>query len=321
MGKIKEMQEDWEPLDLLDPARWREGDVKESLDRHFIGSELLGVSAADAAEEAAREAQQAEREKLAYQKQAEALPRQFRDISMQQYGALFGLEGVDVPMLDAFGNIVKDDQGNPVMMPQKSGEEVLAGLQASPIYQGVMSGMDASEEAILRNQAMTGGFRSGGTQQGLARNAQQLQNEALMQSMSGLQQFTRLPTNTQNIANTMGNIGMIGSQGQVAAANARAQGMQNTAGLGLTGLGIAGELGWISAFSDASLKENIHQTGKVNGHNWYTWDWNEKAAEFGLSGKGQGVLAQEVEQYAPDAVSEQDGFKVIDYAALGVLNG
>lgn len=78
-----------------------------------------------------------------------------------------------------------------------------------------------------------------------------------------------------------------------------------------------GDIAKIAAFaSDIELKENIEIIGKYDGHNIYRWDWNDKAEEIGLSGKSSGVLAQEVEEYAPHAVIQQNGYKAVIYGVL-----
>jgi hypothetical protein len=70
--------------------------------------------------------------------------------------------------------------------------------------------------------------------------------------------------------------------------------------------------------SDERLKENIKPIGKSsNGHNLYTWDWNNKAKELGINDPTTGVLAQEVMRYMPEAVIQNDnGYYMVNYGAL-----
>ena len=70
--------------------------------------------------------------------------------------------------------------------------------------------------------------------------------------------------------------------------------------------------------SDERLKENIIPIGKsFNGHNLYTWDWNNKAKKLGVDSPTIGVLAQEVKQYMPEAVIQNDdGYYMVNYGAL-----
>jgi len=73
-----------------------------------------------------------------------------------------------------------------------------------------------------------------------------------------------------------------------------------------------------SIFSDERLKENIKPIGKSeNGHNLYTWDWNNKAKELGINDPTTGVLAQEVKKYMPEAVIEdENGYYKVNYGVL-----
>lgn len=109
------------------------------------------------------------------------------------------------------------------------------------------------------------------------------------------------------------------SQGQIAAAQNSAQGSQNSANnmLGLAGLGMQA----FSMFSDRRLKSNIEFTGEENGIRKYKWTWNKLAARLGLTGSGSGVMADEVEETHPQAISIQDGFLIVDYQQLGVSHG
>jgi len=70
--------------------------------------------------------------------------------------------------------------------------------------------------------------------------------------------------------------------------------------------------------SDERLKENIKPIGKSeNGHNVYTWDWNDKAKELGVNDPTTGVLAQEVMKYMPEAVTKHaNGYYMVNYGVL-----
>ena len=49
----------------------------------------------------------------------------------------------------------------------------------------------------------------------------------------------------------------------------------------------------------------------------YNWVWSKDAVELGVSGTGQGVIAQEVEEMYPwTVVTGHDGYKRVDYEAL-----
>ena len=67
--------------------------------------------------------------------------------------------------------------------------------------------------------------------------------------------------------------------------------------------------------SDRRIKTDIEPHGERNGHNWYKFRyvWEDPGTVH------EGVMAQEVMQTRPDAVSTHPmGFFVVDYAALGL---
>ena len=70
--------------------------------------------------------------------------------------------------------------------------------------------------------------------------------------------------------------------------------------------------------SDERLKENIKPIGiSENGHKLYTWDWNDKAKELGVSDPTTGVIAQEVMKYMPEAVTKDaNGYYMVNYGVL-----
>lgn len=109
------------------------------------------------------------------------------------------------------------------------------------------------------------------------------------------------------------------SQGQIAAAQNKAQGAQNSTNntMQLVGLGLTAA----SMFSDRRLKKKIRFTGEERGIRKYSWTWNKLANALGLNGHGHGVMADEVEESHPDAVSIQDGYLIVDYSNLGVSYG
>lgn len=245
---------------------------------------ITGSNAADASREAAGIQSQYQQQALDYMMQREQLPQQFREGALTQMGGLYGLEG-----------------GDP---------NAVANLQQTPMYQAIMSGVPASEEAILRNAGATGGLRSGGVQQNLAENIQGLQNQALYSSMQGLQGLSDLPSGAGGIANMMQGIGQTQAQGITAGAQAQQAGAGNIANLGMG-------IGSMFAFSDIRLKSNVEFVGDAYGHNWYKWDWNDNAKELGLNGKGEGVMAHEVADIVPDAITTNGTYLVVDYSKLG----
>jgi len=257
----------------------------------FAG-EKAGKEAARAAQGAAATQAGAQREALDYLKSTEELPQQFREGALQQLGGLYGLEG-----------------------GTGSQQSFIDQARQSPLYSAMMGTQAASEDAILRNQSMTGGLRSGNTQDALAENAQSLQERALLESynqqLQGVQGMARIPSNTNQIAAGTAGIGQTLAQGQLGAAQGQAA-AQNMGMNQLMGLATTAAM----AFSDIRLKENIEYVGYEDGQNWYKWDWNDEALELGLSGSDSGVMAHEVYKSKPEAIGTYAGYITVDYSQL-----
>lgn len=87
-------------------------------------------------------------------------------------------------------------------------------------------------------------------------------------------------------------------------------------GLTSTAGGLIGDI--IRQYSDISLKTNIEPVGKLpNGINLYTWDWNEEGKRIAGDAPTYGVIAQEVQEVAPEAVTRGDhGYLMVNYSKL-----
>jgi hypothetical protein len=72
-----------------------------------------------------------------------------------------------------------------------------------------------------------------------------------------------------------------------------------------------------SLFSDARLKDNITRIGRLGDFGWYEWDWNDKARDVGADKQpNYGVIAQEVQEVKPDAVSMYRGYLTVNYQEI-----
>jgi len=73
-----------------------------------------------------------------------------------------------------------------------------------------------------------------------------------------------------------------------------------------------------ASFSDIRLKTNIKLLGKENGHNVYSWDWNEDGKRIADPKQPTvGVMAQELQETHPHLVElGPDGFLRVDYSGL-----
>ena len=94
-------------------------------------------------------------------------------------------------------------------------------------------------------------------------------------------------------------------------------GVRNDPGILETIGSVAGGVGTaIKTASDPRLKTDIHKLGKHNGHNLYSWKWNDKGKRLTGLDYGAGVMADEVIEIDPAAVSIKDGYLAVDYSRI-----
>ena len=157
---------------------------------------------------------------------------------------------------------------------------LLSGLQGEQARRLGMLGDIGRQQQMLQQQALQVPYQE--FQRALAYGPQQL---GLLQSGLG----TTTPTTTMKQKTGAGDV--LGTAAQLA--------------------------GMYFMFSDERLKENIEYIGKSNGHKVYTWDWNDKAKELGINDPTKGVIAQEVMEYMPGAVSKvANGYYMGNYGVL-----
>ena len=257
-----------------------------------------GSSGADASREAADVAAKAEREKLDYLKEINKLPQQYREQALTRMNEMYNQDPTSNPMyLAQMGNInqMQQNQANQLQAGAGAGGSLRGGN-----FMGNLAGISQSSD-MARNQAL---------------------GNAYAQQMQGLSGLAGVDTGVNQIANAMGNIGQIQSQGIIGAAQSKQSGSQAGFGnmMGLANLGMQA----YSMFSDIRLKENIIKTGETRHPNIhkYDWIWNDDALSLGLSGSDSGYIAQEVESVYPEFVEKHpSGYKRIDVDGLEkVLN-
>jgi hypothetical protein len=174
----------------------------------MLGDLFGGGDSEDAAIDASEIQAKYQMEALDYLKQQEAMPTAYREGAMPAYAAEYGLT------MDQDGNVISD------------GSTVAERALSSPFY---TAGRDVGEDAVMRNQSMTGGLRSGNTQDALARANQSLYTQSYGQQLQGLQGLMGQPSNANNIANLTQGIGTTYAQGITGGA----QGQQAGMGMGL----------------------------------------------------------------------------------------
>lgn len=86
---------------------------------------------------------------------------------------------------------------------------------------------------------------------------------------------------------------------------------QRTGGGGIGSLLSAASQAY-TAFSDRRLKENVRKAGHRGGFNLYEFNYRGDNTRY------IGVMADEVEKIAPDAVSVINGFKAVNYGMIGI---
>lgn len=187
-------------------------------------------------------------------------------------------------------------------------------LQQNPLFDLALQNANQQTQQAAASQ---GRLSAGDTLQQLSNNVllsaqpligQQQQNVSnllgLGQNLATTQANTALGVGSQ-AGNILTDIGNVQAAGKVSSANAKQQGLENIISLGSL------------ALSDRRLKKNIREKGSKNGHSWYSWEWNDLAGKlFGLFGKSDGVIAQEVMHTGN--VKMINGYLCVDYKALGV---
>lgn len=108
---------------------------------------------------------------------------------------------------------------------------------------------------------------------------------------------------------------------RIAIAQMQADAEKRKAKSGLLGsLGqAAGTIGAAMIMSDQRLKENVQQVyTRKDGVKIYTWEWNSTAKELGIDQHSTfGVIAQEIAETHPDAVSVGDhGYMMVNYSKV-----
>jgi len=203
-----------------------------------------------------------------------------------------------------------------------------AGQQLGDI--GMQGGLFAGQAALGTGQNLAQGrtvagqqiaSQIGGTSSALA--------DLINQQGAGISGMTE--ATSSNLANLLSGAGQVqgGSQRDLAAllaniATGQATGTQTSEAQFLNTEGnadaigkIAGAIGGAMA-SDPRLKENVQSIGVSNdGHNLYTWDWTEDAKPIVGDQPGIGVMADELLETLPNAVSMgDDGYLRVDYSLI-----
>lgn len=199
--------------------------------RNAISDIVGGGDAADATLQAAQAQEGLQREALDYLRQIDQPLLDVRQEALPQLAGFFG-----------FGPQAETAQ-----------TEMVERIQSSPFFD---FNLQQAEEAILRNQAATGGLRSGATQRALGESAMNLSQNLLGQQLQGAQQFAFPPLSAGQQAGILQGIGQTQAQGILGAEQARQSAFGQ--GLGLIGnvaqgLASAGVFGAPTAAATAAV--------------------------------------------------------------------
>ena len=177
---------------------------------------------------------------------------------------------------------------------------------------GAATGL-ASDEQALNMALMTGAY---------------IPQANMLNQISATDMFPQLQQQAQQYGiGSYSEAMMSGIQARMAAETARAN-LLGQVGTGLlsgltqpisNGQGGVGTIlgGIIQAASDVRLKTNIDKVATVNGINLYTWDWNEEGQKLTNNNMTFGVLAQEIAEVRPSAVStDSNGYLMVDYSQI-----
>lgn len=203
---------------------------------------------------------------------------------------------------------------------QQGTDAAMKSLEATPGYQfQLQQGNNSINAAAAANGTLASGKQLidlSNYNQGLASTTYQNAVNNLQPFLSASQTaaggigslYSGLGNATAGQYDSLANLNYTASTG-IGNANANATLAQNQANQNqwnaLTGLGSAA----MSIFSDENLKENIEPVGKLyDGTNVYRYNY------IGSLIPHIGVMAQEVEQDRPEAVTEVGGFKAVNYA-------
>lgn len=211
-----------------------------------------GKSAKNEARRARKAQMKMQQKAMDFQREMSNVPRGLRDEALANLGDVygFGSMGYDDTGKAVFGDgmsmgdVMQNDPYYQAVaeygeIPQ---DALISRAESSPLYGAIMSGMGDAEEAIMRNAAATGGLRGGNTQDALARQAQNLQANALLQSynqqlgqyegqrdreltalkgaqsnyLTGLHGLAGMPTGAEKIPEMMERMGQTTAQGYTA---------------------------------------------------------------------------------------------------------
>ena len=293
------------------------------------GSQLIGSSmqASAAGDAAAIQSGAAEAGIAEQRRQFDAMRELLKPYTEVGVPALKGLQ----PYAEAGAPALEQQQALLGLRGPEAQRAAIAGIEGGAGYQAQVQ---AGEEALLQRASATGGLRGGNIQAALGQfRPQMLQQEIERQygrlgGMADIGRVTQqnlaqigqssaagtgsagLQTGT-NVANLLSQQGAALAGGELGEAKAYGQLFNLPAQfLGMQmGGGKAGGFG--NLFSDIRLKKNIKKIStRPDGLNVYEFDY------IWGGDRQVGLMAQEVQGVYPDAVSESNGYLMVNYSKV-----
>ena len=151
-----------------------------------------------------------------------------------------------------------------------------------------------------------------------------------LKGQAGLSDAARLAQQEQEarraqlitMSNLYGGLAGLGSQTQMQQTTSGYNSSISPGGpsIGSQLLSAGAAVGGAALRSDVRLKTNIKFLRKLaSGVKVYSWTWNKRGKELAGSQPGYGVLAQQILNIIPEAVSRgDDGYLRVDYSKVGV---
>ena len=276
-----------------------------------------------------------------------SLPMNLRDNALRGLGEYYqGPNSMaDTQGMKTQAELIAEARNSPmygaIMNTRMGGEDAI--LRNASATGGLRSG-GSNRDLLEYNQDLEGRALMTGYGDAVARDKQRLsrQDDERIRQLQGMNDLANMDDYTGEIAGLIqGREGLRGralqgaaeirgdaminatgamTDGWTAAEGIRQQGRQNIINTGIGAISGFADIGGIpgiaALFSDIRLKEDIRPLGAINGVNIYGWTWNDKAKELGLKGECSGVLAHEVFETSPKAISEKDGYIQVDYSKI-----
>ena len=204
--------------------------------------------------------------------------------------------------------------------PQSGAGQAPQGAQGVPDYSSFYQSPDyqfrlqEGLKALERSAAAKGNLQSGSTLKGITEYGQGMAGQAYGDYYNRLASLANVGQTASQYTGGLGQQAASGASQALTEGAARSSAYTQEAGNMMgSGIGTAINTGLGFLLSDITAKENVEFIGQENGHNIYSFNYKGDDVKY------KGVIAQEVLETTPDAVScGDDGLLRVDYSKLGL---